>query len=971
MPANQVAVLLQHVRRALGARLDPCTDGALLERFACHADEAAFAALMERHGPLVWNVSRRVARHEQDAEDVYQATFLLLARKAKAIRNRDSVGSWLYGVAYRLALRARGDAGRRRQHEARAGSRDGTATADDVTVRELHELLAAELAGLPEKYRAPLLLCYFDGLTQEEAARRLGWTKRSVKYRLERGRDRLRHRLTRRGVELSLVLAGSMLADGLARAAAPVALTEATLRATVSFSLRRAAGGTASAWAIALAEGGLNTVGIIKVVIAAAVLVTAVLAGTAGLLLNRAGDDAAAGPAPPGLAGNPVAVDQYGDPLPPGAVTRLGTVRFRFAAVASAFLPDGKTVVSVGQGAVQFWDPRTGRLLREIGTGHFTASGGAVGGFALSRDGKRLAVSGSVQGDGKPGWRSAAAVFDLATGKAIRTFERLPREGVNALTLSPDGKMLFTLDRNGKLRVEEVETGAELLRQQFPGDVLACLVISPDGSTLALGSGPNTQKIFAWRWQAAEEPRVMATGDYRGRDLAFSPDGKLLAECSDTDPDVRLLDVTSGRLLRRLELPDHEPYRHYHIAFSPDGKLLAAYGGTNDRFAVNLWDPTTGRFVKRLDISGALAFSPDGSLLVAGSRVWDFTAGKELSANGEAHLGVVEHLVTGDKDLIVTAGGDKFLRVWDAATGKQRRRIRLGGSANDAICALVLSADGTRLVSSSMRDDQVCLWDMATGKRIYRLPGHGKLGSTAETIIFLPDGKSFLEWGAADMYLREWDVRTGKALAEHLIRPAGLPIPNEDEEPFDQERRSMATSFGGARFTPDAKRLVLQANGKFFVFDTATGKQLHSFPGEGNFGTGMSISPDGRLVLTSTYGQSVQMTTPDGSIQSMLPNNHPVTLWDLGTGAVQRRVLLPEETPGPVAFSADGNLFAAASSQPGSRIRLFETATGREVQKIEGFRGVVRSLAFMPDGKRLVSGMEDSSALVWDLTRAR
>src|SRR5262249_30575610 len=153
---------------------------------------------------------------------------------------------------------------------------------------------------------------------------------------------------------------------------------------------------------------------------------------------------------------------------------------------------------------------------------------------------------------------------------------------------------------------------------------MAHLAISPDGSMLALGSGPNTHKIFLWKWQAGEEPRQVESGWHRGRELVFSPDGKLLAECSDTEPDVRVLDVASGRLLHKLELPDREPYLHYHLAFAPNGKLLAAYGGSNERSAVHLWEPSTGKFVKRLEISGALAFSPDSALLVAGSQVWDF-----------------------------------------------------------------------------------------------------------------------------------------------------------------------------------------------------------------------------------------------------------------------------------------------------------------------------------------------------------
>jgi WD40 repeat protein len=658
-------------------------------------------------------------------------------------------------------------------------------------------------------------------------------------------------------------------------------------------------------------------------------------------------------------------VDRYGDPLPPGAVVRLGTVRYRFGGHGAAFLPDRRTVVSVPPGnAIILWDARTGRLLREISTGRFTP--GHVG-FGLSRDGKRLVLSGSVSDDVRPGWRSAAAVFDLEAGKLLRTFEREPREGVNAAAITPDGKLVFTLDGNGKLRVEEVATGAELLRQQFPRDVMASVAVSPDGSTLALASGPNTHKLFVWKWQAGEEPRPVESGWHRGREVVFSPDGKLLAECSDAEPGVRVLDVATGRLRRKLEVPGLEPYRHYHLAFSPDGKLLAAYGGTNDRDAVHLWGPATGKYVRRLDVGGALAFSPDGKLLVAGSQVWDFAAGKELSANPEAHRTAVQRILTGPQDMVVTAGDDDTIRVWDATTGKQRLRIALDGQGGMSIRALALSPDGKRLVSSSMRDDSVYLWDAGTGKRIYRLAGHGRLGSVAAAAVFAPDGKSFRTWGAADMCLRQWDVRTGKAVAEHALRPTGLALPSEDDEPAARERRMLF--IGGGSFTADGRRLVFQANSRFFVFDAATGKEVRFFPGEGNFGVGMAVSPDGKLVLATAYGKSVVTKLPDGSIQSSAPKSHPVTTWDLATGGLHKQVSLPEEGPGPVAFAPDGKLFAVASSRPGTLIRLMETATGREVHKVEGFRGTVRSLAFLPDGKRLVSGMGDGSALVWDLAR--
>jgi RNA polymerase sigma factor (sigma-70 family) len=202
MSGASAGTLLRHVRRLLVGRC-AAPDGELLERFARRGDEAAFAALMQRHGPLVWGVCRRVLGREQDAEDAFQATFLVLARKAQSVRRAGSVGSFLYGVAYRLSVRARADAARRGRHERQAAGLAPSASPDDVTWRELREVLDAELARLPERYRAPLLLCYFEGLTQDEAARQLGWKKRTVKARLDYGRELLRGRLARRGLPLA------------------------------------------------------------------------------------------------------------------------------------------------------------------------------------------------------------------------------------------------------------------------------------------------------------------------------------------------------------------------------------------------------------------------------------------------------------------------------------------------------------------------------------------------------------------------------------------------------------------------------------------------------------------------------------------------------------------------------------------------------------------------------------------------
>src|SRR5215470_14070830 len=204
MAETQGGVFLQQVRKLVAAQnAGRLSDRQLLEQFLARQDESAFTALVQRHGPAILSLCRSLLRHLQDAEDVFQATFLVLARKAGSIRKREPLGSWLYGVAHRLASKARARAARRGGRELEAAAEAEAPAADDMTWRELRLVLHEELSRLPEKYRSPLLLCYWEGKTQEEAAAQLGWRKGTLKERVHRARDLLRGRLTRRGLTLS------------------------------------------------------------------------------------------------------------------------------------------------------------------------------------------------------------------------------------------------------------------------------------------------------------------------------------------------------------------------------------------------------------------------------------------------------------------------------------------------------------------------------------------------------------------------------------------------------------------------------------------------------------------------------------------------------------------------------------------------------------------------------------------------
>jgi RNA polymerase sigma-70 factor (ECF subfamily) len=189
------------------------SDGQLLERFLAGRDAAALEALMRRHGPMVLGVCRRVLRDYHDAEDAFQATFLVLARRAASIWPREKVGNWLYGVAYQTARKARAVRAKRRVREVPASGAPEPEAPSDVPRSDLAELLDHELSRLPDRYRTALVLCELEGKTHADAAERLGWPVGTLSGRLSRARAMLARRLTRRGV----LLAGGSLAVLLAQ----------------------------------------------------------------------------------------------------------------------------------------------------------------------------------------------------------------------------------------------------------------------------------------------------------------------------------------------------------------------------------------------------------------------------------------------------------------------------------------------------------------------------------------------------------------------------------------------------------------------------------------------------------------------------------------------------------------------------------------------------------------------------------
>jgi RNA polymerase sigma factor (sigma-70 family) len=287
MATTHPGIVLRHLRElvtAQGARSAP--DQQLLTRFARHREEAAFAALVRRHGPLVLGVCRRVLHQEQDAEDAFQATFLVLARKADSLDRRAPLGGWLSRVAYHMALKARKQAAARHQREARAARREATDPLAEVTGRELLAVFDEELQSLPECERQALVLCYLQGQTRDEAARAAGCSPSTLKRRLERGKERMRARLARRGIALPAALLAAGLAQG-AKAEVPRLLTAAAVKAGVLVAAGQAATAVVSPRAAALATGAIRAMTVSRVkTVGGLLLVVALLGAGAGLVAS-------------------------------------------------------------------------------------------------------------------------------------------------------------------------------------------------------------------------------------------------------------------------------------------------------------------------------------------------------------------------------------------------------------------------------------------------------------------------------------------------------------------------------------------------------------------------------------------------------------------------------------------------------------------------------------------------------------
>ncbi len=983
---------LDTVLRQLRLRSDPraagASDAELLTRFAARRDEDAFAALLARHGPMVLGVGRRVLGRDHDAEDVFQAAFLLLARKAGSVRKPESVACWLHGVARRLAVKLKAQVARRQAREKQAADMRRTAAGAPAAWQELQAVLDDALRQVPGKYRSALVLCYLEGKTQEEAARQLGCRVGTVKSWLARGRKLLQDRLARRGVALSAGALATALAASSAPAAVPAALLAPTFRAALRVAAGAAAAEVVSPHVAALVQNGLKFLLTARLRALALLGFALVLLGSgAGVLAYRA---ATPGPPDEREARGPENGTQEGAPRPapraprppddvppPGALARLGATTFRHADLVErvAFSPDGKALATWSGRTFWLWETDTGRLARRV-----PLHQADLRCLAFFPDGRSLAVLDSGE--------DRLHLWDFASREE-------PPAGIarrcpawpTCCAVSADGKVLALGgarpgEETGTIRVYRVEAGEELRRLEevcrfpCPPGTGRWLVLSPDGGRLlSAGAAPQraaeggpvpgrADEAVLWDVAAGKElyrlPVPAAPLYASPVPAVFSPDGRTLALAA-RDRTIRLWDVAAGREHLRLAT---QPGAVVCLAFSPDGKTLAS-GGPGP--AIRFWDASDGRPVgeakSKAGTVTSLTFSPDGRALASSALnrvcLWDVASGAEAFAEVGHESVVVALALADDGRTAATADGNGVLRLWEAETGRELRRLAADAGRS---CALAFPPGGRTVAWANGAAFR--LWDVATGEELQRRnlgPGAGP----ARAWAFSPDGRVLAAAGP-NQALRLWDVAAGRALAEIPAGPAAVSA-----LAFSPDGRVLATAAG---------RTELRGPGNVAIslWDVATGRNARRFDVPfGKVGTNcwisaLAFSPDGTSVASASESNAVWLG-PIPRTAGLPDRGNPVRLWDAGTGREVRpfpaepgHALLDHGGAGCVAFSPDGKTVAAGEWD--GTVVLHDAETGAVRGRLEGHRGPVRSVVFSADGRRLASSSADLTALVWDLT---
>lgn len=677
---------------------------------------------------------------------------------------------------------------------------------------------------------------------------------------------------------------------------------------------------------------------------------------------------------------NQARVDRHGDPLPPGALARLGTVRFRHAASSAAYSPDGKILATGGSdNQIRLFEAATGKEIRRL-AGHQprtfspprvakspfdllvdSVGAGNVTTLAFSPDGKILASG---------GWDDMVRLWDVDSGKEVR--KMLAHQAMVArLVFSADGKTLASRGGiDGILRLWDPQTGVELRKVENLSKVNpwrfyreVSLAFAPDSKTLAVSD--RTAIILIDAASGKETGRWLGYRDCMF--VTFSPDGKLLASGGLDDAkkesySLRLWDVGTGQEVRRCELPKTrkggtEPPTG--LAFSPQGDKLAAAIAEMDTY---LFDVANGKQLQRFNHYWAyrVAYSPDGKTMLSvrgpALRLWNPADGKERFENFAGHQAGVQAVAVSPDGKLVASGGEN-IRIWEMAGGKLVRKLAAPAAS------LAFSPDGKTLASGGGRS--IHLWDAETGNEIRKFDGPRLLRS----VVFSPDGK-VLASGDEQAVIRFWDLEKGSEI-RHID---GHALAESLSLAYSRDGKSLACAGAWNQF--GLGNIVLNLQGrvtvkgrsgyKVVLWDAQTGQETRTFAGLKDNIKSVAFSPDGKTLAASSR---------DGRI----------VLWNAATGEERLHIMAhpAAKAPGTRALAHLGGAFAATpalcftpdgktliSAGPDRTIRLWDTITAKELGQFQAPDAGFSALAITRDGTRLVSASPDSTVMVWDIKAA-